>query len=1005
MTRKASHSSRLASGQRGAASLGVVLILLLMLTAAVLAVTQFSGSAIDDAVTNDDQVAALFLAESGLQRAQALINPDTPSTACVGSGTSGAISLGRGTFSVTSSVEQVTSPLPCSTTTPCYSCVLSSTGTVNGTTRIISQRIGIGTIRGAGSGVGASTDIIKVVNPYSYPVLAVFSVGISQTGTATKAYTCKYGASNPPTTTCPAGWEEWFSVSNVQSNNPGANNYGATVPLASNQTLYLQFGFQGNDVYAITGGLFRCASTDGTNCSGTDNIKGYWKDNIDPPPAGTNNILTVADGSQSGYASTYYGRTNSGVANTAVACQAPTTNMNFSSLDSSHNPQVCTNWCTGADTLVFGVAPIMNANIDTYSSITSITFGTDSAGGYPAQNVPLGHVISTGPISGFGPDSSPLASFPPSNANGVIGSTSVYSQMWYAYNPNLSPASDVSGTNFNPGEFYRIVSGTGFTSIGASSNTAGVIFQATGAGASGTGTATHLPFAYNVSSYKGNGVGAIGAKWTGSGNTVAVTASSGWTGSFSGTTLTVSGAAATIYPGALITRNGTGTRTVVAQLTSTEPGNAPNGRGTYTLSAGTDPGASGTWTATNAVLTVGSFTPQAVTAGSFVPNVLYKIASVGSTDFTLIGAASNTVGVVFAATNVGAGNGTATPVGFPYQVISAGDTVSSAGGSGSNITNATVVSQLTSNESGSNGGRGTYSLTATGVSAVTDVAGRTWTSASSILNVGDCKICFIESNDPVSGLVANKSISSQIDGTTGGIGRYTLSSSGAPSLPTTIASSNSLKVGTPGTTLYLPAAPAPSLPVVPAVVDTVDNPLTRISVYANPASPVILANSLTNANNNTLYEIRSVGTTNFTSIGAASNTVGTTFRKTGNNGAGTGTVTPAGILAAGSLATAVSAAGTPNAATRSITVSAAPVVPLDLATVCGGTCAFFNNPFSGATVSTTTGTQFSLVHSGATNVIKEYAGGFTCLTNVTPSSILPFTQFTIIPGSWTEVVR
>jgi hypothetical protein len=48
-----------------------------------------------------------------------------------------------------------------------------------------------------------------------------------------------------------------------------------------------------------------------------------------------------------------------------------------------------------------------------------------------------------------------------------------------------------------------------------------------------------------------------------------------------------------------------------------------------------------------------------VTAGSFVVGVRYTIVSVGSTNFTLIGAASNTVGVVFVATGVGAGTGTA----------------------------------------------------------------------------------------------------------------------------------------------------------------------------------------------------------------------------------------------------------------------------------------------------------------------------------------------------------
>jgi len=49
-----------------------------------------------------------------------------------------------------------------------------------------------------------------------------------------------------------------------------------------------------------------------------------------------------------------------------------------------------------------------------------------------------------------------------------------------------------------------------------------------------------------------------------------------------------------------------------------------------------------------------------VTAGSFVIGIKYKILTIGSTDYTLIGASSNTVGLVFTATGVGTGTGTAT---------------------------------------------------------------------------------------------------------------------------------------------------------------------------------------------------------------------------------------------------------------------------------------------------------------------------------------------------------
>ena len=48
-----------------------------------------------------------------------------------------------------------------------------------------------------------------------------------------------------------------------------------------------------------------------------------------------------------------------------------------------------------------------------------------------------------------------------------------------------------------------------------------------------------------------------------------------------------------------------------------------------------------------------------VVAGSFIVGKTYVIVSIGTTDFTLIGAASNTIGLAFIATGVGAGTGTA----------------------------------------------------------------------------------------------------------------------------------------------------------------------------------------------------------------------------------------------------------------------------------------------------------------------------------------------------------
>jgi hypothetical protein len=165
----------------------------------------------------------------------------------------------------------------------------------------------------------------------------------------------------------------------------------------------------------------------------------------------------------------------------------------------------------------------------------------------------------------------------------------------------ISVTNTVNAGSFIVGNTYVIASlgsptTTDFVAIGAASNTIGVQFVATGAGA-GDGTATTVTGrAVNVS-----GIVAV---------------ANGGTGVTSSTVNSV------------LVGNGTGA------ITSVRPG------------------------ANNNVLrsTAGS----TVTAGSFVVGVQYTILTVGTTDFTLIGAASNTVGVVFIASGVGTGDGTAT---------------------------------------------------------------------------------------------------------------------------------------------------------------------------------------------------------------------------------------------------------------------------------------------------------------------------------------------------------
>jgi hypothetical protein len=82
-----------------------------------------------------------------------------------------------------------------------------------------------------------------------------------------------------------------------------------------------------------------------------------------------------------------------------------------------------------------------------------------------------------------------------------------------------------------------------------------------------------------------------------------------------------------------------------------------------------------------------------LTAGSFIVGTRYVIASVGTTDFTLIGASANTVGTVFICTGVGEGTGTVTGALSIGQVIT-----------GTGVTPSTKIMDLGTGT----GGLGTY---------------------------------------------------------------------------------------------------------------------------------------------------------------------------------------------------------------------------------------------------------------------------------------------------------
>ena len=299
-----------------------------------------------------------------------------------------------------------------------------------------------------------------------------------------------------------------------------------------------------------------------------------------------------------------------------------------------------------------------------------------------------------------------------------------------------------------------------------------------------------------------------------------------------------------------------------------------------------------------------------------------------------------------------AGNGTltiASTSGFqgswPTQMILPGDTISMT--QGATTVTATIGAQSASTEAGGlttgQGGRGTYAasnIRSNGVLVTTTNTtfngnNRTWIVSSTVLNVSSCSICFMAQSDPVTltGLSAGRTIN---------------------------ASQN-----TPATAYG------------------------RTEVQGGIGRYPLSGTATRVASNTGLL----VGTPNETLYLAASSTA---FPSVTTPAMYLKVVSPTtGAFAAASTVAAVSAPGSPNSATRSFTMSAAPSTALVDATVCAGTCAFFN---SGATAST----NFSM--SNVASNFNGWAGGFLCLKGV---DLVPqiVSSSTSTATRWTEVVN
>jgi hypothetical protein len=340
-----------------------------------------------------DSTAALMLAESGLQRAEAMVgrvgNSGTMAEGdCTGIATGGPFALGRGSFSYSAPVAE---PPGC-TAGLCNTCSVGVTGTVGSAARTLSQKYILGVSNGV---AGRGTTVTMVLrNIHDVPATSLFNMAWKRqdAGGNADATFCANGASD-----CGLQW-------NLESSNGNTSvgGMGVTVDIPANtiSKVVVQTLSQSRD-YVEVGGLFP------SRTPAYPTIVGRFWDDKHPT-----NLTGVNAGSTGGVVN--------GVAPTTGACTTspstyPTGGTGSFQLDT------CTQWCTASDTLVYGISGRSATSSD---QLNTVTFGTN--GPSPVAMTKLVH-------------------FPNLDGSTPNASGKAFSEIWYAYNQEYTSAAANTG--------------------------------------------------------------------------------------------------------------------------------------------------------------------------------------------------------------------------------------------------------------------------------------------------------------------------------------------------------------------------------------------------------------------------------------------------------------------------------------------------------------------------------------------------------------------------------
>jgi hypothetical protein len=380
-------------GQRGMVTAAAVLFLIATVIYVLTQMLNVSAGNVSDGQRQFDGTAALFLAESGLETAQASLSGNLVGTVTNSSCTSigSSFSLGGGTVVVSAS----SSPATCSSagSTPCTACAITSTGKVGVSTRQVTRQISLttqnGTFCNGTAGCADSPTVtwqLKLKNASANPSLAFFDLTFIKQG------------NNSATCAAASNCQLQLALSSPSNGANSVGLQGNVVSIPSGQTypIYQVMG-KGSDDLAEVGAFFpgTIAAPTLTGPSGSGGAA-YWDSSN--TTGNNNHAVTSMSGS-----------TNDGTLTSSGACSAP-----------SASGQTCTDWCYAGDTLVFGYTANVTGLTD---QVNSVTF---NSGGTLPQNVALTRV----------------AKYP--NAQVAGAPVDVEAEVWYAQNPNLTGSSPLA---------------------------------------------------------------------------------------------------------------------------------------------------------------------------------------------------------------------------------------------------------------------------------------------------------------------------------------------------------------------------------------------------------------------------------------------------------------------------------------------------------------------------------------------------------------------------------